>query len=66
MTNTVGTIAFTNGADITVRHIDGSTIPCTAIDFQTDGVMIEYVDDGNSFRTFMPYAKIEKIYQPLP
>jgi hypothetical protein len=66
MTTTVGTIAFTNGANITVRQVDGSTYPVTAIDFQVDGVMMEYIDDGNSFRTFVPYGKIEKIYEALP
>lgn len=37
----------------------------TAFEFQENGVMFEYLEEGTPLRIFLPYRVIEQIYQTV-
>jgi len=49
------------------RVLSGApTVTVDAIDWQTDGVFVEYTDDvNNDVRVFFPYEAVESIWQVL-
>lgn len=64
-------LCFDDGAQINVvkRNPDGSdgyTYVCSKIDFSDEaGVGLEYEDDGVTYRAFVPWHVIDRIYQQV-
>lgn len=67
MTTNVTELKFDDGQQINVVSAtsDGYTWITTALQLAEHGVWLEYTDEGDSYRLFLPWHKVDRIYQAL-
>lgn len=71
MATNITSLKFDDGENIVVRLITNSSpalydLEATAIEFQDNGVMLEYANtETTTARVFVPYTSIQQVYQEL-